>query len=222
MCAIVKGPLHSEMASGNLGAVCYSRWKGRAVARNVWTGTDPNTASQQARRAILSDLAYAWGNDLTEIQRGYWNDLARSLRFPDRFGEMKPISGYLLFLKRNLQRRPPYVYLLASPTEGGEKFWVDVLELTYETAGPRVWVRPRYGDAANNQTYYDYWRSGPFQTEARNPTDAEWSHKAYKIPLSSWYDYGITQGYWYWYRVRGGWSSGIVSPWFQNKIFIPT
>ena len=216
MCAIVRGPLHSDQASGNMGSLCYSRWRGRAVVRSAWSGTDPNTADQQTRRARLTAVSQRWGNVLSAADRQSWIDLAKSLKFPDRFGQLKGISGYNLFVKRNMNRYPFVTNYLDKPTEGGELFYVEVLELTFQVVYPRVWVRPRHGDVSNNQEYYDYWRAGPYDSPARNPIEGEWERK--HQALASWYDYGITTSKYYWYRTRGGWNSGVFTSWWVEQV----
>lgn len=219
MCAVVKGALHSEMASGNVGALCYSRWKGRQVVRNIWTGTDPNTSAQQTRRGYVTTFSQRWGQTLTSAQRAMWEELARKKRFSDRFGDLKSISGYLLYLKRNCQRKPGYSGYLDEPTEGGEIAFFGEFELTYYPSTPYIWVRPRYGAADNNHEGYEFWRAGPYTSEARNPTEGEWKYKQDKIPPSSWNDLGITNGKWYWYRFRASWDSGVVGSWWIGQIY---
>lgn len=216
MCAIVKGPLHSDMASGNIGALCFSRWRGRAIARDVWTGTDPATSDQLTRRARLTAVSQRWGGTLTATQRASWEALAKTKRFPDQFGEMKGISGYSLFLKRNMNASPWISGYIDTPIEGGEKMYIGLFELTFQISYPRVWVRPRYGLSGNNQDYYDYWRAGPYESPARNPIAGEWRRKHQE--LASWYDTTIITGKYYWYRMRGGWASGVFGDWYTETV----
>jgi len=169
-----------------------------------------------SRRTRLSNVAYRWGHTLTEAKRQSWIDFAKSLTFPDRFGDNRTISGYNLFLKRNMNVYPWKSTYIDVPSEGGEKYFVETLECTYYTSPSRVWVRPRYGSLGNNHDYYDYWRAGPYNTQARYPIEGEWRRK--QQVLASWYDYTISTGKWYWYRVRAGWDSGVFSSFLFDQV----
>lgn len=60
--ARVKGPLFSMSASGQLGgAIVYSSWKGRPVVRELVIPANPNTAPQEATRAMMRFLSQSWG-----------------------------------------------------------------------------------------------------------------------------------------------------------------
>jgi len=216
--AIVKGPLHSEQASGNMGSLCYSRWRGRAVVRSAYTGTDPNTADQQEQRAILSACSTRWGSTLSSDQRRAWEELARSITFPDRFGEMRNPSGFQLFMRRNIIRQIHFTTYIDTPDEGGETFFAEILELEYQIVYPRVYVRFRYGSTRSNEDGLEFWRAGPYDSPGRRPIAGEWRHKEDKDPPASWYDYSIDTGKYYWYRGRAYWESGVVSNWFEEQV----
>jgi len=203
------------MASGNVAGVCFSRWKGRAVVRNTWTGTDPGTSKQLSQRAKVTQFSNRWGTVLTAEQRAAWNELARHMQFPDRFGDYRKTSGYQLYLRRNIIRKPDYTGYLDVPTEGGESFWTNYVIATWQSAYNRVLLQFYQVRTGSNHEGCQYWRAGPFETEARNPTAAEWEKIDYKVPCAHNHDYGIVAGKWYWYRGRATWGSGVVSSWWE-------
>jgi len=217
--AIVKGPLHSERASGNLGSLCYSEYRGRSVVRSSWTGTYPNTTDQQTVNNRMAYLIARWGNDLTAEQRQSWEDLASSLRFPDRFGERKQLSGYNLYLKRNLIRMRFYTSAIDVPIEGGELYYADETVVEFQGSYPRVWLTFHEGVATKNADVLDWWRAGPYDTESRSPIAGEWKSLIYAKPPGSSYDTTIVLSKWYWYRGRAVWASGVANPWSVGQVY---
>jgi len=184
------------------------------VVRNPYTGTDPNTTDQQARRNILSQYSNRWGTALSADDRQKWYDLAKHMAFPDRFGDMKGISGYNLYLKRNFQRKPDYAGHLDIPTEGGEDFWTEFLIATWQPTFTRVLLQFYQIRTGSNHEGCQYWRAGPYDSEARNPTAGEWLKIDYQVPCANVHDNGVVSGKWYWYKGRATWNSGIVSTWW--------
>ena len=76
--AKVNAPLLSFGASGQLGkAIVFGSWKGVATARQFVTPSNPNTADQQAQRAIMTSIVNSWRRPaLTAALRAAWNLLA--------------------------------------------------------------------------------------------------------------------------------------------------
>jgi hypothetical protein len=85
-------------ASGAVAGSVFVNAKGSKVLR-VRPGM-PGKGSSLAltRRAHFAIASQAWGQ-LTTIQRDGWRALARLLAFPNRLGELRPVSGFALYVK---------------------------------------------------------------------------------------------------------------------------
>src|SRR5438093_1232926 len=76
--AVVSGPLLSLGASGQLGgAIVFSSWKGRPVVRQLVTPSNPQSAKQVARRAMMAFLTKNWAA-LAGANKASWNTLAKA------------------------------------------------------------------------------------------------------------------------------------------------
>jgi len=68
--ARVTGPLLSIDASGKLAdTLVFSHWRGIKYARMWLVPTNPDTALQQARRALIADAVAHWKVELAETQQ---------------------------------------------------------------------------------------------------------------------------------------------------------
>ena len=116
--AIVKGPCHSELASGNMGSVCYSRWRGRAVARDVWSGTVPNTSGQVEVQGYLAEAVLKWRTVLTLEQADAWRSYAEEHPVVDRLGDIRASTGFNRFRTSSLmmssQSSRPWIMAVGS------------------------------------------------------------------------------------------------------------
>lgn len=92
---LVKGP------SGSLGGTVFSHNRFGYYVRDKVTGTNPSTPLQQAVRNIFQNLAWAWANALTEVQRIAWNLYATSVVMKDALGEDIYLTGFNHFIRSN-------------------------------------------------------------------------------------------------------------------------
>jgi len=64
--AKVKGPLHSDQASGKFAkCMVFATNKGRAYVRQLVTPKNPNSFKQQAIRSLTTDASKAWQSGAT-------------------------------------------------------------------------------------------------------------------------------------------------------------
>jgi len=87
--------------SGNLGAVNYATGPYGPYVRKRLVRTDKSTERQLASRAALQKAKSDW-LDLTEEQRDSWKAAARGLKFRNRLGTPRSLSGFLVFLRMNM------------------------------------------------------------------------------------------------------------------------
>ncbi len=85
---------------GKIGGQVASRNRAGAYMRNKVTPVNPNTASQQAVRALLTELSQGW-RDLTSAQRSAWNASVSDFAKTDIFGDIKSPTGFNLYVRLN-------------------------------------------------------------------------------------------------------------------------
>jgi hypothetical protein len=92
--AKIKMPLMGMEASGQLGkTLVYFNWKGLNCARMHVTPSNPNTASQQARRTLLSDAVDDFHDTaLTDTDIDGWRRLASI--------QAKPMTYFNVYVKK--------------------------------------------------------------------------------------------------------------------------
>ena len=91
--AVASAPLLSLGASGKLGgAIVFSSWKGRPVVRQLVTPSNPQSAKQIARRAMMRFLTQQWAN-ISGADQATWDDLAKSKN-------VAPVNAYVGYDQR--------------------------------------------------------------------------------------------------------------------------
>ncbi len=218
--AVVKGPAMSIAASGNLGPICYSRWRELAIARDVWTGTVPNTPDQQTYQGILTIMAQAWGGLLSEEERQAWRNEARVAVFRSRFGEPVHYSGYILFVSRNMVRRRWISgYLFKPEKDKGFMIWYDVMMQYNLPVGKFEW-RHYNIPSGKRPDILEAWIAGPFDSPGRVALENEYRYHHFKTPgVGTIWKSMSSDNKWYWMRMRMGDFSGVVSPFQTRQVF---
>ena len=79
MAIIVYSPIISD-ASGKVGDVVFSKWKGRALVRRRVVPANPDTAAQQAVRNAMALLVACWKSMDTDLKAA-WTRLAAAARY---------------------------------------------------------------------------------------------------------------------------------------------
>jgi hypothetical protein len=215
--ATVINPALSMAASGNLGGVCYSRWRGLAVARSAWVGTVPNTPAQVTSQGLLRIVSQAWSYGMSVGERDQWRQYGASHPVISKLGVVYAPSGYQVFMRLNLQRLQCGGAIAYSPPITSNSFcgtlmnvvahyglgWMDIW-LNYETAGgPPYW--------------YEYFRAGPYVSQGRRPIAGEWRKVYCNHGTQHYYDTSCVHNQFYWYRGRGVLYTGLVGNWFEGQ-----
>lgn len=119
---LTRGTMLAEM-SGRLGDVVYARQKGVQYARAIGN-PNPNapTAEQTNIRNALASCKSQW-DILNAAQRAGWAAYAKSIKRPNRIGDLRSIGGYNEFCRSNVLRYQannmwgvPYLPVLDAPT----------------------------------------------------------------------------------------------------------
>lgn len=100
MALVRPGPLVAAI-SGNVGAVNFAQTRYGHVLRKKLTRTRKLSERQLVQRSRFKIIQLAW-IELTEDQRNAWRASAKLLRFTNRLGLSRHISGYQLYLKTSL------------------------------------------------------------------------------------------------------------------------
>lgn len=97
MAVIKLGAIVTGIA-GSIGGTTFRRTREGLSAMNKSGGPSRNRARQNSILNTLRARIQAW-TDLTPITRGDWNDAAPLFQFPDKFGDLKTLTGRQLFIK---------------------------------------------------------------------------------------------------------------------------
>lgn len=112
--ALVTGPLMSMSATGSVGkALTFSNSKGAPVARGYKVPSNPNTAAQQAQRALMSAAVAGWKN-LQSLAKTAWN-LRASLLLP-RYSGANAFTKYMI--AEQVAETDPYAVAALTITPG--------------------------------------------------------------------------------------------------------
>lgn len=217
--AIVKGPAMSIEASGNVGAINYTRWKGIQVARTTFTYTDPDTSKQQAQRGLLTTLSSKWGDVLTANEREQWGERAAEEVFTNRLGmEYRP-SGYQYFMKLNLQSAFLSAKFTAAPPMKPDAVYVLRLRLLASAGQPENIVAFEKAFTVRVEADgFEIFRAGPFVSGGRRPIEPEYRFLALETVSYAYLDAGIIDTKYYWYKVRWFFEEGYVGNWWEGQL----
>jgi len=91
----------SEMR-GKIAGTVFSRNKAGAYARNRVTPVNPQSARQNAVRALMQTLAVAWSTTLSAANRAGWEAYAIAVPMLNRLGETMYLSGFNHFIRSNM------------------------------------------------------------------------------------------------------------------------
>jgi len=217
--AVVKAPALSLDASGNLGAICYSSWRGLNVARGVWTGTDPNTAKQQAMRAKTKAVVKAWGGTLTEAEREAWRAAALSERRMSRVKTVYTPTGYQFYVQLNIQRKRLGSAIMTLPPAAIVPYtWTEVVS-SYDNLLFQVdlkFLKELNAGAANVSA--EVWRAGPFDSGGRHAINGEYRFLKFIKPIVQSTDIPAVLNKYYWYKARVMDDYGRAQNWFEDQV----
>lgn len=217
--AVVKGPALSLDASGNLGAICYSSWRGLNVARDVWTGADPNTAKQQAHRALHKTVVQSWGGVLTEVQREVWRTAALSERRMSKIKTVYTPTGYQFFVQLNVQRARLGGALMTLPPAAIDAYTWTIFETTFDNVMFQVDLKfLEELNAGAAEMSAEVWRAGPYDSGGRHAIDGEYRFVKFIQPIAQDNDVPAVLNKYYWYKARVIDDYGRVQGWFEDQV----
>ena len=218
--AIVDGPAMSIRASGNLGPLCYSTWRGVQIARDRWTGVQPGTTPQTVVWERLRTVVRAWGGVLSDDQRRQWGEFASSQAWVNKLGLRWTPTGYLAFVRLGVEA-----------LNLGASYQVNPPVQKYKARAQTVYVGQPGWEAMVRVLMLDWmegiqpdvmqvWRAGPFVSGGRHAISGEYRVVQVVGPPFSWDDWGVVDQRYYWYRVRWGFNVGIVGVMYEQQVWV--
>jgi len=213
--AKVVGPALSLRASGNLGAINYTEWRGTAIARELNPCVQPNNPKQEAVQDKLASVQTAWGMTLSSSDRALWDELARTMSWSDRMSVRWTPAGYHLFLKTNCQALALGGVIQVTPPTSFPWTIPARFDCTYVSSVPKIAVRMDQFPVGEEPDLIQVFRAGPFDTGGRRAIKSDYRQKALQPSPYIYADTAIVALKWYWYRVRWGYKIGIVGNYFD-------
>lgn len=219
--AVVKGPAFSIEASGNVGAINYTRWRGMAVVRAAWTGTVPNTPAQMVIQTYMKDTTQAWGGTLTEAERQAWREYAVNEVRTNRLGQIYTPTGYQVFTQLNVQRKIFLLLLMKLPPASKGTSMVGAFSAIWNIISLKVDVVIDGWPVAYPPDGCQYWKAGPFMSPGYRALENEYRLEQTYRPAAAWADGNVISLRYYWYKARIIFDSGYVGNFFYDQEFIP-
>lgn len=215
---VVIGPAFSMQASGNIGALNFTRWRGMAVARGKTTYTyTPNTL-QQTREAVLIAVAKAWGQTLLAEQRAMWGEVAKGVLAIDRFGHPYTMTGYQLYMKLNVQRGMIPLAIQTDPPLLGRPFCILGLSSAAGGGAGYYKIKTALRTGIDEPELIQYWQAGPYDSPGRHALKGEFRLVGVERPASDYMTGLLIIGKWYWFQVRGGMDTGEVGNFHELQL----
>jgi len=217
--AIVSAPALSLRASGNLGAICYTRWRGLLIAKSAWSGTYTPTPTQLESEARMTTVSKAWGQVLTHEQREAWNEAAVEQTWKDRLaGDYVPL-GYQYFYKLNLNRAFMGYGILEWPPVRIPKPLAESIDVEWKDDIKKVWMKLILTTPGGWTGRVQYFKAGPFKSPGRGAREGEWRYLGWKSAGSRLYDADVEEFMWHWYYGRWFADVGVVGNRFSKQVY---
>lgn len=217
--AIVYGPAMSLRASGNVGPICYARWRGMQVARDRWTGTQPCVGAQAVVQEFMREVTRAWGGSMTAEQRNMWEEFARNQRWVNKLGQEWQPTGYLAFVSMSMYSMNLVGYY--SPEPPVRDFAALPGTVYVGQPGAEWFIRVMMDEWAGGvePDVIQIFRAGPYTSGGYHAQSNEFRVVQVVGPPFSWDDWTIVTEHYYWYRVRWGFNVGIVGPMCEEQAY---
>jgi len=220
--AIVTGPALSIDASGNLGSMCYSKWRGLQIARKAKSYEPTHTQKQvdQWNRAVAA--AQAWSGILTDDERLAWRRAAVNQTSVSRLGTTYIPSGYQYFLGLTIQLFRQDYTLRRMPPTATEPFMHLAVEAVQVTGYPdklRTYFIDR-SPAYPTEIQGEDWMAGPFKNNGYHPQRNDYRFTFFRTITGGKLYSGLVPDKYYWFRMRWIDVFGRVGNWFETSILL--
>lgn len=214
--AIVKGPAYSVDASGNVGGMCFTKWRGLQIAKSVWSGGKPPTTPQIDQKDRMVTAQRAWGGVLTGSERESWRAAAADQVRMSRLKTPYIPSGYHYFIGLTVQLLRQGIEIRRLPPIRGEVFMftsITAIQVTGVNA-----LRTRFlGRIPDRPDYIqgEDWMAGPYVSGGYHAQARDYRFQKFRsLTAGSLYsDLDINK--YYWFKMRWIDEFGRVGNWFE-------
>jgi len=217
---IVDGPAMSLRASGNVGALCYSTWRGQQVARAKSTLICGMTTPQQKAQDAVGEASVKWSGLLLADQRALWEQYAKSQTLINRLGLHWVPSGYQIYMKRSVQALLIGGAVQTLPPTNIRAIKVLSVVIAAKAAVGEVKIEMTFGTVPYGADVVQVFRAGPFVGGGRRAIAPEFLEVQQILTPFTWDDTGLTSGQYYWYKVRWGVLEGVVSSYWWGQVLV--
>lgn len=214
--AIVKGPALSLDASGNLGSLCYAKWRGLQIARAAksYEPTHNQLQTDQKDRAVTA--AQAWSGVLNEDERASWRAAAADQVRISRVGTPYIPSGYQYFLGLSIQLIRQGYAIKHLPPIAMESYIHTYITANQETGVNALRTRFEGRVPSHPSTIQgEDWMAGPFTQGGYHPQIYDYKFQEFRSISSGNRYAGLNYNSYYWFKMRWVDESGRVGNWFE-------
>lgn len=215
---IVQGPAMSLAASGNIGAINYTTWRGMAIARGAYSPSFTSTPAQITQQARITQCSQLWSADTSGPGRDLWNIAAKTQVWKNRFGDPWIPLGYHYFMKVNMLRRSlgqSATMSIPEPREPVDVGVFDIDDYSVWTYVRIVFAKSRY--VKTDADGFQIWTAGPFDSGGYTAQEKDFRHLINWTALAYYNGWHPTAGKWYTVRCRYYFKDGVVGNWFEEK-----
>lgn len=219
--AIVKGPALSIDASGNVGGICFTKWRGLQIAKAAWSGAPTPTPAQTDQKDRMVTAQQAWGGVLNESERDSWRAAAADQIRISRVKTPYVPSGFHYFLGLTVQLLRQGFEIRRLPPKTGEVFMFT--EITALQDGTNNRLRTRFEGrvpASPTTIQGEDWMAGPYVSGGYHAQARDYRFQEFRsITAGNLYE-GLDFLKYYWFKMRWIDTSGRVGNWFEISTFI--
>ncbi|MBA7661773.1 hypothetical protein ES703_69793 [subsurface metagenome] len=203
--AKVQSPLMSLLASGSIGGMVYSVWRGINTVRVKQQPVERHLPGQPRNRALLGYLSRAWGL-LTDNQRQLWRDYATEHKYPDGFGGVFTLTGSQMYnaLNHNAIRTKGGLFEQDEPPMIDPAASIALFDAVTGVTNPgEVDLSWDHIGVADSDDLNEIWISPPLGSEGKVNVD---SRMRFEVSIGG--DEllitvaGLVEGAWYWFKAR--------------------
>lgn len=210
----------SLRASGNVGPLCYARWRGNIVARGATTAVQPWSTAQKKYTDNMEAVAAAWSTVLTAAERAQWDAFARNRVWRNRLGQRVIPIGYQVFMKMGCLAKSMGSSYLTSPPISVPSALPSVWSVTNDPTPGKILVELSGYPVGSEPDVIQVFKTPPFDTIGRHAQPPDYRYFAHVDSPFVCTITGLSSGKYYWIRARWGYTMGIVGNWYSQQILI--
>ena len=219
--AIVKGPALSIDASGNLGSICYAKWRGLQIARKAKSYEPTHTGLQVAQWNRVVTAAQTWSGTLTAAERKSWRAAAADQIRISKVKTPYIPSGYQYFLGLSVQLLRQGLPIEKLPPTAMESYLHTYVTAFQDSGYDRVRTRFEGRVPSHPSTIQgEDWIAGPFVVGGYHPQLYDYRFANFRTISGAKYYSDLGWSVYYWWKMRWIDTSGRVGNWFEIQTYI--